>query len=119
MSDFIEITVTYPDGPTGRSEAENFTMALVKSHMAACGQVSGPVFSVYHWQETLETATEWKCQFKSRRSRFLEFCAAVKASHPYDIPEIIASELIQVDADYLQWMKKEVPKKSTKKIKEE
>jgi len=41
---------------------------------------------------------------KSQQARFAAIETAIKAMHPYQIPEIIAVAIDSGSADYLQWI---------------
>nr|WSW45958.1 divalent-cation tolerance protein CutA [Streptomyces sp. NBC_01001] len=82
--------------------------AAVESRLAACAQISGPVTSVYHWKDALETSREWHVLFKTTTAAYPALEARLTAGHPYDTPEIIATPVVQGSADYLAWVAQEV-----------
>ena len=81
----IDITVTCPDEETARSIAR----AVVDRRLAACAQISGPIRSIYRWEDEIAEDEEWLLTMKSRAGRFDEIEAAVRALHPYDLPAIV------------------------------
>jgi periplasmic divalent cation tolerance protein len=100
MTEYVQITTT-----TGkRHDAEQIAAELVSRRLAACVQVSGPIVSTFRWQGKVETAEEWTCVVKTSRAKFAEICRALKEIHPYDVPEIIATEIVDGNAAYLQWL---------------
>ncbi|MEV0415401.1 divalent-cation tolerance protein CutA [Streptomyces sp. NPDC050448] len=80
----------------------------VQARLAACAQISGPVTSVYHWKDALETSQEWQVLFKTTTAAYPALEARLTAEHPYDTPEIIATPVVRVSADYLAWVAAEV-----------
>jgi periplasmic divalent cation tolerance protein len=100
MTEYVQITTT-----TGkRHDAEQIAAELVSRRLAACVQVSGPIVSTFRWQGKVETAEEWTCVIKTSRAKFTEICGALKEIHPYDVPEIIATEIVDGNEAYLQWL---------------
>ncbi|WP_406512059.1 divalent-cation tolerance protein CutA [Streptomyces sp. NBC_00161] len=80
----------------------------VEARLAACAQISGPVTSVYHWKDALETSQEWQVLFKTTTAAYPALEARLTAGHPYDTPEIIATPVVRGSADYLAWVAEEV-----------
>ncbi len=80
----------------------------VEARLAACAQISGPVTSVYHWKDALETSQEWQVLFKTTTAAYPALEARLTAGHPYDTPEIIATPVVRGSADYLAWVAGEV-----------
>ncbi len=104
MSFFIQIATT----TSSPEEAEQIALALVERRLVACAQVSGPVTSVYRWQGNLEQGNEWHCTLKTRESLFEQVTAAIRALHSYKCPEIVATRIEMVSADYEAWLEAEL-----------
>jgi len=100
MPEPIQVVTTVAD----RENADRIAMALVESRLAACVQVAGPITSTYRWQGKIETAEEWQCWAKTDRRLFAEVERAIRAIHPYDVPEILALPVLAGGADYLKWL---------------
>ncbi|MCG8586812.1 MAG: divalent-cation tolerance protein CutA, partial [Pirellulales bacterium] len=90
MPDYIQVTTTVDH----REHAERMADMLVERRLAACVQIVGPIRSVYHWQDKVESANEFLCQAKTRRALYDKIEAAIRELHTYDEPEIIATEII-------------------------
>jgi periplasmic divalent cation tolerance protein len=87
-----------PDAAAGIAEK-----ALL-SRTVACANVLPGVTSRYWWKGALESASESLILFKTTRDRVPDAMAAIRAAHPYDVPEILA---VAVDAGlpaYLEWV---------------
>jgi periplasmic divalent cation tolerance protein len=87
-----------------RASAMALARALVAARLAACVSVGAPVESLYHWRGEIETAQEIPVAIKTRRERYAEVEAAVRAQHPYELPEIVAVPLVHGLQQYLDWV---------------
>ena len=103
MTPYIQVVTTLPD----QAGAEELASHLLEQRLAACVQIS-PCSSWYHWQGAIEQSHEMVSTIKSRRALFAELCAAIRAIHPYDVPEILASPVIDGSDAYLAWLEKEL-----------
>jgi periplasmic divalent cation tolerance protein len=70
-------------------------------------QVSGPITSTYWWQGQIEQAQEWLCTVKTRKDLYTELEQAIREIHTYDEPEILAKEIVEGSAGYLDWVRRE------------
>lgn len=84
--------------------AHSIARALVEQKLAACVNVFPGVRSVYRWQGNIEQASEVTLLIKSTQDRYAELEAAIKAAHPYDVPEIIAMPVVAGLPGYLGWV---------------
>ena len=100
----LQVFVTYPD----RRTAERAALGLVKKKLAACGQIIGPVKSVYRWRGRIAKGAEFLCLFKTTGKQYRKFEQAVKQGHPYEVPEIVAVPIAKGSAQYLKWLEKGV-----------
>jgi periplasmic divalent cation tolerance protein len=100
MSAFIQIAIT----TATRDEALRIARTLVEQRLAACGQVSGPITSIYPWQGVIETTDEWRCTLKTRAALFAAVAAAIRVLHSYEVPQIISTPLGEISAAYQAWL---------------
>ena len=91
-----------------KKDAEKMAKALLELRLAGCVQIVGPITSTYWWKGNLETAEEWLCIIKSKRSHYEEIEKAIKGIHPYETPEIIATPIVVGSKDYLKWLSDEL-----------
>lgn len=87
-----------------REQAERLAAYLIEARLAACVNVLAPCTSVYRWQGKTETATEVPLLIKTTRARYPALEAAIKARHPYELPEIIALPVTAGLPAYLDWV---------------
>ena len=87
--------------------AFNLARELVSLRLAACANVLAPARSFYRWEGKLEEATEHPVLIKTTHERYAELEAAIRARHPYTLPEIVAWPIEQGLAEYLRWVEDE------------
>ena len=103
MAEFITVQTTI-DSKEG---AQKIAEAIVGKRLAACAQVSGPITSTYWWQGKMEQAEEWICTAKTRSELYNKLEQAIREVHTYDVPEILAVNVVAGNADYLNWVSQE------------
>ncbi len=103
MTEVVEVAVTAPD----QALAVRLAEVLVTERLAACAQVGGPVASVYRWRGRVERAEEWVCRAKTTRAALPALERRVRAIHPYELPEVLATP-VTGEAGYLAWVRAEV-----------
>lgn len=99
----IAVLTNLPDSES----AFNLARAVVQLRLAACANVLPPVTSCYRWEGRDEEAVEHPVLIKSTRERYPELEAAIRARHPYSVPEIIAWAITAGLPDYLAWVEAE------------
>jgi periplasmic divalent cation tolerance protein len=87
-----------------RDAAEALARGAVQARAAACGQVGGPISSVYWWQRRVETAEEWVVVFKTTTERYPDLERYIREHHPYDVPEILCTPVTAGNPAYLAWV---------------
>ncbi len=97
------ILTSLPDLAAARKLAK----LLVTQRLAACVNVLAPCSSVYRWQDRIETATEVPMLIKTVASRYSGVEAAIRANHPYELPEIISVPVVAGLREYLGWVNDE------------
>jgi periplasmic divalent cation tolerance protein len=71
---------------------------------AACVNVLAPCRSVYRWKGAVEEASEVPVLIKTATDRYSDLEAAIRALHPYELPEIIAVGVTTGLPAYLSWV---------------
>ena len=87
-----------------RASAHSLARSLVEERLAACVNIGTQVDSLYHWRGEIETAQEVPLAIKTRASRYADVEAAIRARHPYELPEIVAVPIIAALAEYAAWI---------------
>jgi periplasmic divalent cation tolerance protein len=97
----VFIVMTHlPDTAT----AEALASALVEARLAACASLTPGVQSVYRWQGKIERANEVTLTIKTTQRHYAALESAIRAAHPYELPEIIALPVVAGFPSYLQWI---------------
>jgi periplasmic divalent cation tolerance protein len=86
------------------SSAQTMAAALVEARLAACVNILAPCRSTFRWQGTVESAPEVPLLIKTTSLRYPDLEAAIRAGHPYELPEIIAVPLAHGLPGYLNWV---------------
>ena len=85
-------------------KAQQLATTLVSGKLAACVNIIPRVWSVYHWQGTVEKAVENLLIIKTSEGRLDELMDRLRELHPYDLPEIIALPVETGLPEYLRWV---------------
>ncbi|MDR1064190.1 MAG: divalent-cation tolerance protein CutA [Azoarcus sp.] len=99
-TDALLVLTTLPDETRARALAEK----LVSGRLAACVNILTPCTSVYRWRDAVESAAEIPLLIKTTRARYPALEAAVRAAHPYELPELIAISIDHGLTGYLDWL---------------
>ena len=86
------------------AEAETLARSMVEQRLAACVNVIPRVRSYYRWKGALDSSEEWLLLIKSSRDRFHELMAALEKAHSYEVPEVLALQVVDGAANYLNWI---------------
>ncbi|MGQ9916324.1 MAG: divalent-cation tolerance protein CutA [Bryobacteraceae bacterium] len=100
MTDKIVVSTTCGSA----AEAQRLARLLVEERLAACVQVLPSVQSVYRWRGAVEESGEWLLLIKSRRGLFDEIRRRIRSEHSYELPEILATAIVDGEPDYLAWI---------------
>src|SRR5919201_377076 len=99
MSTLLVLT-NLPDRPA----AERLAERLVEERLAACVNILAPCRSLYHWKDAVQHDEEHPMLIKTTRERYGALEAALRAGHPYELPEIIAVPIERGLTAYLEWI---------------
>jgi periplasmic divalent cation tolerance protein len=99
MSSLLVIT-NLPD----RGVAEKIAVLLVERQLAACVNVLSPCRSVYRWKGEVQREEEHPMLIKTTLERYAALEEALRAAHPYELPEIIAVPIERGLPAYLDWV---------------
>ena len=87
-----------------REAAESLARELLAARLAACIQIGATVHSLYHWRGKIETSAETPLAIKTRLALYPRLEAAIRARHPYELPEIVAVPITHGLPAYIDWI---------------
>ena len=87
-----------------RATADRLADSLIERRLAACINILAPCRSVYRWKGAVQHDEEHPMLIKTTAERYSEVEAAIRAGHPYELPEIIAFPVERGLAAYLEWL---------------
>ena len=100
----IVVLITAPSREVG----EKIAKVLLDGRLVACVNIVPAIDSFFWWQGEIQTEQEVLLVAKSRADLFADgIVPAVRAAHPYDVPEIIALPILMGSQAYLDWIKEE------------
>lgn len=94
------VLTNLPDDASARTLAAR----LIEERLAACVSILTPCRSMYRWQGKVEEASEVPLLIKTTAARYTALEAAIRASHPYELPEIVAVPIAAGLPAYLAWV---------------
>lgn len=98
MTLIIVLTI-YSDKKSAKSAAQG----LIKNNLAACANIIRIESSIYKWKGELKEEGEYLLIIKTKSTNYKKIEKAILASHPYEVPEIIAIPVCDGYAPYLEW----------------
>lgn len=98
--DALLVITSLPDAETARALAAR----LVEQRVAACVNILAPCHSLYRWEGKVEEAEEVPLLIKTSAARYAALEEAIRAYHPYELPEIVAVRIDRGLPDYLAWV---------------
>lgn len=98
---FLVIITTFPNTDL----ANNIAKILVEEKLAACVQVLPSAISTYTWQEKICQESENLVTIKTIATNYKAIENRLRSLHPYEIPEIIAIPILEIERNYANWLK--------------
>jgi periplasmic divalent cation tolerance protein len=92
------------------ASAEKLAESLIESRAAACVNILASCRSKYRWQGEVETAEEIPLLIKTTTACYPQVEKIVRAQHPYEVPELIATLITHGLQAYLEWLATETEK---------
>ena len=87
-----------------RAAAERLADALIGARLAACINILAPCRSVYRWKDAVQRDEEHPVLIKTTEARYAALERAIRANHPYELPEVIAVPIERGLPAYLEWL---------------
>ena len=87
-----------------RAIADRLADSLVEQRLAACVNILAPCRSAYRWKGAVQHDEEHPMLIKTTAERYSALEAAIRAMHPYELPEIVAVRIEHGLPAYLAWV---------------
>jgi periplasmic divalent cation tolerance protein len=94
------ILVTAPDGQI----AETLARSLLQERLVACVNIVPGLRSLYRWEGRVQGSDEVLMLLKARKRDVQAVAERVRELHPYEVPEVIATEITGGLEAYLDWV---------------
>ncbi len=99
----VTVLMTAP----GAGVAEDVVRALVDERLAACGNIVPSAVSIYRWKGEVHRDEEAVAILKTTVGALPGLLERAAELHPYEVPELIAHEVVAGKAAYLEWVRTE------------
>ncbi len=103
MNKFIYIYITNPT----KAEAKRIALYLLKRKLIACGNVIGPIESIYPWKGKIANEKEFVLIAKTTDKNFNKVVAEAEKIHSYTVP-CIAKIHVSSNKKYFNWLRSEL-----------
>ena len=102
MNKYIMVTTTF----NNENEAERIINLLLEKRLVSCCQL-GRIKSAGYWKGKIIRNDELLLQMKTRKELFKEIEKVILENHSYDIPQLIAYDIVDGYKGYLDWIEEE------------
>ena len=99
--DILMVYCTCPDHDAAMTMAD----AIIDAGLAACVNIVPGLISIYRWQGERQQGTEELLLIKTSADAYPALEKHIAASHPYELPEIIAVPINTGLPAYLDWVR--------------
>jgi periplasmic divalent cation tolerance protein len=99
-TDICEIVITAPD-PDWLAD---FTRRLVEDRLAAAGHNIAAIRSIYRWQGEIHDHGEARVMLHTRTTLVPAIVDRTNHDHPYQVPCVVATQIIAGNPAYVQWV---------------
>ena len=89
-----------------KEDATRLARALIERRLAACVNVL-PATSLYRWRGEIREEGAHMLVIKTRRALVDDIREMFEEAHPYEVPELVALEVEDGSAPYLNWLRTE------------
>lgn len=104
MNRLICVSTTFATKEDGLKMAQR----IIEEKLVACAQLQEHCLSLYRWKGQIMQKEEYVLLMKTAFDRYVSLEKYIKEHHPYDVPEIIATEIIDAEPSYAQWIEDEI-----------
>ncbi len=98
-----EVEVTCPD----KESAREIARACLQARLIACANLLPKVESLFWWQGQIDSESEVLLRMKTPAANFAAVCSKIGASHPFELPAIIALPAQGMGPGVADWVAEE------------
>lgn len=99
-TEFIAVKAAYPN----EAQAHTAALRLLEAHLIASGQVV-KIESSYWWEGEIHREPEYELTCYTRGILFPDVEQVIKADHPYDVAQILATPAVDISTDFATWIR--------------
>lgn len=88
------------------SVASKICSVILSKHLAASCQIY-KTNSFYWWNDELEKGTEYRLEFRTKKSLYNRIEEEIRKVHDYEVAEIMYYTINSTNNDFLEWIDKE------------
>jgi periplasmic divalent cation tolerance protein len=100
MTEICEVVITAGDADWLAA----FTRRLVEDRLAACGQQTAAIRSIYRWDGAVHDEPEARVALHTRVALVPRIVERADAEHPYDVPCVLALPVVAANPAYVRWV---------------
>jgi periplasmic divalent cation tolerance protein len=104
--DASEVVLALSTAPDAE-QAGRIARALVDERLIACANLVPGLTSIYRWQGQVQSEPEVLLLMKTRRSLVPRLKERLPQLHPYEVPELVVTEVTDGLAPYCDWVRGE------------
>ncbi len=93
---------------SGIEEAREIAGAMIREKRAACANILPQMESVYEWKDEIQHDSEVVLLLKTTEGQVEGITRRVNELHSYDLPCVVALDLNDGSAPFLNWIRSEV-----------
>lgn len=102
-SDVVLALSTAPDA----EQAARIGRALVEERLIACASLVPGLTSIYRWRGEVQAEPEVLLVMKTRRALVDRLKARLPELHPYEVPELVVTGVVDGLEAYCRWVRDE------------
>jgi periplasmic divalent cation tolerance protein len=106
MSDRNNIVVIFVTAPDGQFAAA-LAGKLVEERLVACVNIVPGLRSLFRWKGEVQDSEEVLMLLKARKEDVEAVAERIRGLHPYEVPEVIAAEIVGGLDAYIDWVRTE------------
>ncbi|MFY1689265.1 divalent-cation tolerance protein CutA [Plantactinospora sp. WMMB782] len=104
MTDYLEVATATET----REAAVDLAEHVVAARLAGSAQIIGPVTSVFWHLGEQGTGEEWRLLLYTTGERYPALEAVLLQRHPWDNPQVTATQIVAGSAACLRWLRESV-----------